>query len=56
MREPEVAAAWKEEQRAEALRQAYDKLRTKYEVALPAPRSEAAPRDADAAAAARPNP
>ncbi len=54
--EPEVAAAWKEEQRTEALRQAYDKLRAKYEVALPAPRSEAAPRDADAAAAARPNP
>lgn len=52
--EPEVAAAWKEEQRVEALRKAYDKLRAKYEVALPAPGSESALRDAEAAA--RPSP
>lgn len=52
--EPEVAAAWKDEQRVEALRKAYDKLRAKYVVALPAPRSEPTPRDAEAAA--RPSP
>lgn len=51
--EPEVAAAWKEEQRVEALRKAYDKLRAKYEVALPAPGGGPAQRDA---AAARPSP
>lgn len=35
--EPQVKAAWKEEQRAEAARKAYDEMRAKYEVVLPVP-------------------
>ncbi|HMN75566.1 MAG TPA: peptidylprolyl isomerase [Burkholderiaceae bacterium] len=35
--EPQVKAAWKEEQRAEAMQKAYDEMRAKYEVVLPVP-------------------
>jgi len=35
--EPQVKAAWKDEQRAEASRKAYETMRAKYEVVLPAP-------------------
>lgn len=35
--EPEVKAAWQDEQRAEASRKAYEEMRAKYELVLPAP-------------------
>jgi parvulin-like peptidyl-prolyl isomerase len=40
--EPEVKAAWQDEQRAEAWRRAYEEMRAKYELVLPAPPEAAA--------------
>ncbi len=51
--EPEVAAAWKEAQRVEAMRKGYEKMRAKYTVALPAPGNAVA---AGGAASVRSNP
>ena len=40
--EPEVKAAWQDEQRAEAWRKTYEEMRAKYELVLPAPPEAAA--------------
>ena len=49
--EPQVKAAWKEEQRAEAARKAYQEMRAKYVVLLPDPKDASAEGDGAAASA-----
>ncbi|MBE2241410.1 MAG: peptidyl-prolyl cis-trans isomerase [Burkholderiaceae bacterium] len=49
--EPQVKAAWKEEQRAEAAKKAYDEMRAKYVVMLPAPENASAEADSTVARA-----
>ncbi len=45
--EPDVQTAWKAEQRAEAWRTAYEKMRAKYDLVMPAPPPEPATAAAD---------
>lgn len=49
--EPQVKTAWKEEQRAEAARKAYQEMRAKYTVLLPDPKDASAEADGAAASA-----
>ncbi len=50
--EPDVKQAWLEDQKAKAVKKAYDDLRAKYTVLMPAPPPEGAPPPPKAAAKA----